>query len=246
MNDMTDNPVRDLLGAAVGTAESGAHGGTEELFAAASRVRRRRRAGVIGGAAALAAGATLLAPQLSGGAAAPRQTTTTVASSGRQAAPDRAVAHLRKQLPGVGRIERTLLDFGAPGKNEIIKPEQGALEGIFSVSKGGRTGYFSIDLREYGVEPGKDPKFNSPDYNACETGGTADCSYERLSDGSLTIYRLDDGTLVAQRRLSGRGDVLINDSRGNRAALGPEMAAPPLSRDQLRKIALDPEELAKP
>ncbi|WP_377269434.1 hypothetical protein [Peterkaempfera sp. SMS 1(5)a] len=245
MNDMIDSPVRDLLGAAVGSAESGVHGGTAELFAAAARVRRRRRAGVIGGAAALAAGATLLAPQLSGGSAAPQQQTT-VASSGKPAAPDQAVAHLRKQLPGVGKIERTLLDFGAPGKNEIIKPEQGALEGIYSVSKAGRTGYFSIDLREYGVEPGKDPKFNSPDYNDCKTGGTADCSYERLSDGSLTIYRVDGGDLVAQRRLTGRGDIMVIDSRGNRAALGPEMAAPPLSREQLRKIALDPEELAKP
>ena len=248
---MNDTEVRELLGRAVDTVAVPPGPGGEAVFARAAAKRLRRRTAVTTAAAAVVTGGVLL------GSALLPSTTTGNAGSG--------AVGFEKLLPSdVGTVRevslrRLLRGEGGPlaGKNV------GPYDGEYSVARSGGIGYITVHV-DQGVEhPGTDPE---PDSCAlADLRAIADwCANERIPGvGLLSIWktadtewvvkqksagaravsasggetlsarlRLDDGTMLTLRDTTGFGGV---------RSQGPLLKTYPLTRAQLRELALSDE-----
>ncbi|MFF3936648.1 hypothetical protein [Streptomyces phaeofaciens] len=248
---MNDTEVRELLGRAVDTVAVPPGPGGESVFARAAAKRLRRRTAVTTAAAAVVTGGVLLGSGLL------PSTTTGNAGGG--------AAGFEKLLPSdVGTVRevslgRLLRGGGGPlaGKNA------GPHDGEYSVARAGGIGYLTVHV-DKGVEnPGTDPE---PDSCAlADLRSIADrCTNERIPGvGLLSIWqtpdtewafkqksagaravtvsggetlsarlRLDDGTMLTLRDATGFGGV---------RSQGPPLKTYPLTRAQLRKLALSDE-----
>ncbi|MEV8453001.1 hypothetical protein AB0467_10205 [Streptomyces sp. NPDC052095] len=250
------NDVHELLGrAADGAGEPGTS--TRAVYAGVARARLRRRAGVTTAAvAAVAAGAVVLpglSPAGSGGGPAAKPEATVAApvelvgNGGRE-------KELMKVLPkGVGVVNEVSMAVIIDGDtSEREMPHlQGPLDGNYSVRRDGGVGYLTIGYMKTGNGEAQDickPSDGIP--------GATDCVNEKRADGSVLTTWTDSMKGVALPwgpELSGRlvmkdgGVLAVRGSTGfeGKRAQGPLLKNPPLTRDQLRSLLLDPALLPK-
>ncbi|MFJ6016173.1 hypothetical protein [Streptomyces sp. NPDC092952] len=251
------NDVHELLGrAADGAGEP--ETSVRAVYAGVARARLRRRAGVTTAAvAAVAAGAVVLpglSPAGSGGgpAAEPEATVAApvelVGNGGRE-------KELMKVLPkGVGVVNEVSMAVILNGDtSEREMPHlQGPLDGSYSVRRDGGVGYLTIGYMNTG-NGGRAPDICKPSNGV---PGAADCVNEKQPDGSVLTTWTDSMKGVALPwgpELSGRlvmkdgGVLAVRGSTGfeGKRAQGPLLKNPPLTRDQLRSLLLDPAMLPK-
>ncbi|MEU3663821.1 hypothetical protein AB0E77_29375 [Streptomyces sp. NPDC032940] len=255
--------VRELLARALEEGGTGGPSvGTDAVFAAAHRVRRRRRAVLGGVALALVTAGVLTMPGvLSGGtdrvpAAASSSEAELTGGTGRQ-------QRLAALLPaGAGKAEEVSLavmtkhaDVEAATRDE----SEGPLDGDYAVRRAGGVGLLSIALMNRTYTDARTGGAGAAG-DLCEPAAEedrADCVREELPGGRvLTIWRRpaqrDAGApswgeeLAARLVLPDGRALFVRDSTGFRGqgALGPLLTSPPLTREQLRALALRPELLA--
>lgn len=153
-------------------------------------------------------------------------------------------AELAKLLPaGVGKIEEVSWPDGP-------KPV-GPLDGHYAVRRDGGVGHLTVTV----MTPEEvDAKEGLPeDFCAPGAGNTPpdDCTSERLPNGrGLSIWQETDAKVLWGERftawlnLPDGGVLTISDAEGflgEGRRLGPLLDAPPLTRTQLRDLALRPE-----
>ncbi|WP_371662527.1 hypothetical protein [Streptomyces sp. NBC_00280] len=249
---------RELLGRAVGGVSAPTGAGTEAVFARAARVRRRRWGAVTVVAAAVVAVGVVVGPgwlmyDRGGGRGAD---TTTPRPPGKATA---KAARLAKLLPaGVGEIREVNMDAVLrPGSTiGAVRTEykEYAYFGSFTVSRDGGVGFIRV-INGYGSAEGVRWK------NPCSIPGNdpqEGCTFERLSNGDVLEYQtgMDDlgsltmdnrrtwGEYLTVRLYQRNGDVVeVQDSTGftGPTSLGPLLKTLPLTKSQLRELALVPE-----
>lgn len=252
VDEVGSDEARGLLERALEGVPLPAGGGTREVLARARQVRVRRRAVAAGVVASVAAVGVAFGSGVwtRGGEKATAQAQR----------PSKA-GELKKLLPsGVGRISEVdpLLMSGlgaegirgAEGKQQTLR--DGRYDGTYAVHQGGGVGYLSVLRRSV-------PK-DEVGYHPCGptpgTGVTGKCSYETLPNGDFLEFRQDwingpfvdnkrqrwGGYLVARLYVKGGGTLEIGDMSGFKGpySLGPVLDSPPLSKNQLRELALDP------
>ncbi|MFF2013702.1 hypothetical protein ACFVWY_32210 [Streptomyces sp. NPDC058195] len=248
-----NNDVHTLLGRAADDAGEPVTS-ARAVYAGAARVRLRRRVGVSAAAVAAVAAGAVVVPGLApagdrgGRAGAPEAT---VAAPVELAGNGGRAKELAKVLPGgVGTVDQVSLSVILKGDTSQQEMEhlQGPLDGHFSVRRDGGVGYLVIGYMDTGSPvAGSDP---------CEPAqgvpGMPDCVNEKRPDGSVLTVWSDPMTRTGAprwgRELTGRlvtkdGAVLaVRDSTGFRGerAQGPLLKNPPLTRDQLRSLLLNP------
>ncbi|GGJ11287.1 hypothetical protein [Streptomyces brasiliensis] len=244
---MSENEVvRELLGRAVDTVPVPVSPGSEAVFARASRVRRRRRAAATGMvAAAVAAGVVVGSGVLPGGQG------ENVAASPTAGELGGGAAGFAKLLPGdVGKVREVRLgpllkgvSIGKFGK----KPKPvGSYDGEYTVARDGGVGIITVHAAEHAT----------PDPAPCdmphETPLKLNCTTEQVDGGVLHLWQWnwdeDSATrwgseLDAQLVLKDGTMLDIHDSTGflGQGSQGPLLKSFPLSRSQLRELALRPE-----
>ncbi|MGW3646518.1 hypothetical protein [Streptomyces sp. NPDC000878] len=251
---------RELLGRAVGGVPVPSGGSTEAVFARAARVRRRRWGAVTVVAAAGVAVGVVVGPgwltyDRGGGRVAD---TTTPKPPGEATA---KAARLAKLLPaGVGEIREVNMDAVLWPKSTSggvrTTYKQYPYFGSFTVSRDGGVGFIRV-INGYGSTEGVRWK------NPCSIPGNEPqegCTFERLPNGDVLEYQtgMDDLSSLAmdERRTWGEyltvrlyrrnGDVVeVQDSTGftGPTSLGPLLKTLPLTKGQLRELALVPEVL---
>ncbi|MEH0418585.1 hypothetical protein [Streptomyces sp. B21-083] len=245
---------RELLGRAVGGVTVPTGGGTEAVFARAARTRRRRWGAVtvvaaVGVAAGVVAGPGWLTYDEGGGRAA---NTGTTQPPGRATA---LAAEFAKLLPtGVGAIREVDMDYLLFREPE--HPEAGPFGkyyGSYTVTRDGGVGYLRVINTFSKVQS---PSWKSP----CSLPGKEDgqeCTFERLPNGNVLEFRkgwkhgsvfMDKRRtwgeyLIATLYLKTGGTVEVHDTTGftGRYSLGPLLRTAPLTKSQLRELALTPE-----
>ncbi|UIX30843.1 hypothetical protein [Streptomyces sp. GQFP] len=245
---------RELLGRAVGGVSAPTGAGTEAVFARAARVRRRRWSAVTvvaaaGVAAGVVAGPGWLTYDEGGGGAA---NTGTIKPPGRATA---LAAEFAKLLPpGVGAIREVDMDyvlFREPEHSEA--GPFGKYYGSYTVTRDGGVGYLRVIN---GFSKVRSPSWKSP----CSLPGKEDgqeCTFERLPNGNVLEVRkgwkhgsvfMDNRRtwgeyLMATLYLKTGGTVEVHDTTGftGRYSLGPLLRTAPLTKSQLRELALTPE-----
>ncbi|MGW0881039.1 hypothetical protein [Streptomyces sp. NPDC002671] len=240
---MSDNdmPVRELLGRAVDTVPVPAGRGSESVFARASRVRRGRRAAATGAvAAAVAAGVVF------GSGVLPGREGQNVAAS-----PTAAETGFGKLLPpGVGTVREVSLGQIIKGTTKPLGVAKvGPYDGEYAVTRGGGTGFITVRVVKKAQNVDK-----APCAMPHESPRKENCTQEKVSGGGLlTLWQwpaqkavqpaysgpelnatllLKDGTLVSIRDWTGFA---------GKGALGPVLKSFPLTRTQLRELALKPQ-----
>ncbi|WP_432175697.1 hypothetical protein [Streptomyces sp. Tue6028] len=254
LQEMETERVRELLGRAVDDVRTPHGRDSETVFAQASRLRWRRRAATTGVTAAAVAAALLLGSGLLDD----RGRETSVAGRPTAGELTSRAGRFAKLLPaGTGRIsEVSLLRLVKQVPKAPLPKPVGPYDGDYAVSRDGGVGYISVHLstaKEVEAKTGglglQDPCKDSP------RDGTVDCTSEKLPNGNvLGIHRTgapDPGTysyptwgpeFVATLQLSD-GRVLHVRANGGfqgKGQLGPLLKTPPLDRDQLRKLTLNP------
>ncbi|WP_328905804.1 hypothetical protein OG230_24120 [Streptomyces sp. NBC_00234] len=255
------NDVQELLGRVADQAGRPVIS-TEAVYTRAARVRWRRRVTVSAAALAVAAVGVAVVPQVSQEAGT-RQTS--VAAPAEAAGTSGGAQKLAELLPAdVGAVEQVsfaVLLKQADASQREEKP-LGPLDGHYAVRRDGGVGYLSLGImdREYlaAKTGGKGLADDLCERTAEEQADRADCVREELPDGRvLTIWRpavlsgdgeprwgtefkgqltLGDGTALSARDITGFT---------GKGSLGPVLASPPLTRDQLRTLMLSPELLPK-
>ncbi|MFR9796444.1 hypothetical protein ACL02U_11140 [Streptomyces sp. MS06] len=241
--------VRDLLGRAVDGVPAQAGPVTEAVFARAARLRWRRRAAVTGAAAAAVAGAVVL-----GSGALPDGPGTPVAASPAASRFGGGAEGFAKLLPqGIGKIEEVSLGQLIKGTEKPLKPRRhvGPYDGEYSVTRDGGAGFLTVRVTAPAGGRGALPH---PCALTGETPRKLDCTEEQVSGGGrLALWRTDPQTQVrpqfsgaelTARLLLQDGTVLtVRDWTGftGDGSLGPVLKEFPLTRDQLRELALEPE-----
>lgn len=243
---MSDNDmaVRELLGRAVDDVTAPAGRGAEAVFARASRLRTRRRVAVTGVVAAMAVTGVVLG---SGG----------VPGHGGQnvaAAPTAQESALTKLLPsGVGKVRMVSLGQLIKGtKKAFYSKVVGRYDGEYAVTRAGGTGFITVRVEK---------KATGVDANPCgmphEFPRKQQCTQEKVAGGGvLTIWQLP-GEKAVQPVYSGpelNATLLLKDGRMlwvgdwtgyvGKGSPGPVMKTFPLTRAQLRELALRPELLS--
>ncbi|MFF3463979.1 hypothetical protein [Streptomyces sp. NPDC002619] len=242
--------VRELLWKAAGAVPVPASRGGEEVFARAARLRWRRRAAVTGVVAAVVAGGVVV-----GSGVLPGGRGESVAASPTAGEFGGGAAGFRKLLPGdVGKVrEVSLLRLIKGVPNAPLPKDVGPYDGDYAVTRDGGTGYITVRVmtakavKAKGV--GEDPC--APKHQPLEM---IKCTSEKVPGGALlsiiqwagikatqptyngtelnASLRLKDGTLLS-----------IRDSTGflGKGSQGPLLKTFPLTRAQLRELALKPE-----
>ncbi|MFE7469060.1 hypothetical protein ACFU6R_33800 [Streptomyces sp. NPDC057499] len=246
------NDVHELLGRVADDAGEPTTS-TRAVYAGAARTRLRRRVGVTTAVvAAVAAGAAVLPGPAPAGdradrAAAPEATVAApvelVGNGGREKA-------LAKVLPGdvgvVNEVSMAVILDGDTSQREMPHL-QGPLDGSFSVRRDGGVGYLTIGYMKTG-SGGRSQDMCEP---AGGFPGATDCVNEKRPDGSVLTTWTESMEGVDRPwgpELNGRltmrdgGVLAVRGSTGfeGKRAQGPLLKSPPLTRDQLRSLLLDP------
>jgi hypothetical protein len=250
--------VREWLGQALEGVPVPPGGGTEAVFARARQVRARRRGVVAGVATAVVAAGVVAGPGLlpgGGGGTKDGRPQVTQAPGARTA----KAAAFAKLLPaGVGEIREVSMDYVLWRETHFpMSGPVGSFYGGYAVSRDGGVGF--IRVLNY-----TSPKPTAGWSHPCDMPGKEDvgtCSYERLANGDVLEFRenwthlsvMQDKRqkwgeyLMVTRYLKKGGTLQVDDTAGftGRNSLGPLLAAPPLTKSQLRELALNPELLMK-
>ncbi|CCK27487.1 putative membrane protein [Streptomyces davaonensis JCM 4913] len=250
---MNDNQsVRELLGRAVDQVPVPADRGGAAVFARAALLRRRRRVAATGALAAVVAGGLVL-----GAGVLPEGGGESVAAAPTGGGTATGAEGFAALLPdGIGEVEEVSLVRLVKLAPEAELPEDvGPYDGDYAVERDGGVGYITVrgytaeDVRRKGIVP--DPCVltgESPYMKNCET--------EKLPDGSRLSVWEDTGTLgdenghpdwgpgvEASLRLEGGALLRLRDITGylGKGSPGPLLKKYPITREQLRELALKPE-----
>ncbi|POX47977.1 hypothetical protein C3489_28150 [Streptomyces sp. Ru71] len=235
--------VRELLGRAVDDVPVPVGRGSESVFASVRRVRRRRRAAMTGAVAAVAAAGVLGSGALPGDGG-QRSVAATPGTKG---------AGIEKLLPGdVGKIRKVSLQQLMTGTKPKTTKGKGPYDGDYAVTRGGATGYVSVHVFRGGK--GVPVDLCAGSRTPSRKDGIEQCTTEKLPDGGLlNLWRhapwkdaggiMHGASLHARVVLRGGTMVTVQDSAGflGKGSLGPVMKGYPLTREQLRALALNPE-----
>lgn len=251
----TDNDeVRDLLARAVGDVPVPAGRGSEAVFAQASRVRLRRRTVATGVAMAAVAAGMLFGPGVL-----INSPETSVAGAPTAGESTSKAAGFDKLLPsGTGRIsEVSLLRLIKQVPKAPLPKPAGPYDGDYAVTRKDGAGYITVHVmnrKEVVAKTGgkgiEDPCKDAP------KDGRVGCTSEKLSNGDvLGIWQMGEPEpgsysyptwgkeFAAVLKLRDGRILQIRDSAGfqGKGQLGPLLKTPPLTRDQLRKLVVNPE-----
>ncbi|MGW1023008.1 hypothetical protein ACWD4J_04690 [Streptomyces sp. NPDC002577] len=246
MTGMNDNDIaRELLGRAVDDVPVPAGRGSEAVFARAARLRWRRRAAVTGVVAAAAAGGVLGSGVLPGGEPADVAASPTAGRLGTDA------SGFEKLLPaGVGTVRQVSLGQMMKGtKKPFGAKKVGPFDGEYTIARDGGVGFVTVHVNK---------KVQDLDPDPCTIGNVSPpvlkCTNEKVSGGTLLSIWQTPGEKGAQPGYSGTqlearvvfkdGTVLnIRDWTGflGQGSPGPVLKTFPLTRAQLRELALEPE-----
>ncbi|WP_369262023.1 hypothetical protein [Streptomyces sp. R35] len=243
--------VKELLGRAVDTVRAPGSRGSEAVFAQASRVRLRRRAAATGVAAAAVAAGLVLGPGLlSDGQG--------VRVAGAPTAGDftTRAGKFEELLPaGTGKIsEVSLMRLVKQAPKAPLRKPVGPYDGDYAVHRDGGVGYISVTLatrKEAQAKSGgkgiEDPCKDAP------KDGRVGCTSQKLSNGNLLgiwqegeadagSYPTWGPTFSAVLKLTDGRVLHVRDTGGflGKGQLGPLLKTPPLTRDQLHKLILNP------
>ncbi|MEU9291579.1 hypothetical protein AB0D57_44940 [Streptomyces sp. NPDC048275] len=242
--------VRELLGRAVDIVPEPSSRGSEAVFAQASRVRWRRRAAATGVAAAAVATGLAFGP----GPLSNNQETS-VANAPTAGEFDSGAARIEKLLPsGIGKI-REVSPQRVVEQVPNAKPPKavGPYDGDYAVSRDGGTGYLTVHMARLMEAGTGDKGIEEPCKDAPE-GRSSGCTSEELDNGSvLSIWQLNESDIsvfptrgkefVAVLYLTDGTILQVWDSAGHltEGHMVPLLKTPPLTRDQLRTLVLNPE-----
>ncbi|MGW1271985.1 hypothetical protein [Streptomyces sp. NPDC002491] len=237
--------VRDLLGHAVDTVEPPVARSSESVFARAAALRRRRRVAVTGAVAVVVAGGVVLGTGvLPGGTGGQNATGSGVGSSGARA----GTAGFAKLLPaGVGRVrEVDMTKLLGVRTSATTKKGTGPHDGDYAVARDGGVGYVTVRLHGKAVVTGP-----STCADAAVFEWMTDCTSEKAPGvGLLSIWGVsgakadkESDSWLEARLVRDDGTVLcVQDWTGIHGAgkEGPPLRTYPLTKAQLRQLALNP------
>jgi hypothetical protein len=241
--------VRELLGRAVAGVPVPAGSGSDTVFARAARLRRRRRAAVGGAVAAVLAGGAVL-----GYGKLPQEREAPVASAPTGGGAVTDADSFTELLPdGVGEVtEVSLMRLIKQVPDEPLPADVGPYDGDYAVERAGGVGYLAVHA--YGA---KQARWKGSAEDPCALAGNepemTECTTEQLPGGArLSIWRWAGNTdgqprwgpeLTASLRLADGTVRRLRDTTGDlgQGSQGPLLKSPPMTRDQLRALALRPE-----
>ncbi|MGW2743330.1 hypothetical protein [Streptomyces sp. NPDC001450] len=250
MSENENEVVRELLWKAAATVPVPESRGGETVFARASRLRRRRRAAVTGVvAAAVAAGVVLGSGVLPGGEGQSVAASPTAGEFGGDAA-----GFAKLLPPGVGKVREVSLLRLIKGVPKAPLPKDvGPYDGDYAVARDGGVGYVTVR-----VTPAKAVAAKDVDPDPCHIGNVTPpvlkCTNEKVPGvGVLSIWRTPAqkltqpshyGDTLEARMLLKDGSILaVRDWTGflGTGSQGPVLKTFPLTRGQLRELALKPQ-----
>ncbi|OIJ65306.1 hypothetical protein [Streptomyces mangrovisoli] len=245
-NDM----VRELLKEAVGQVPVPESRGSEAVFARAARIRWRRRAAVTGVVAAVVAGGAVV-----GSDVLPAGRGENVAASPTARETGTGAGGFGKLLPaGVGKVREVSLGQLIKGVPKAPKEKKvGPYDGDYAVVRDGAVGYLTVH-----VMPAKAARAKGATQDLCglphETPRRIACTNEKVPGvGVLTIWqwpasgavqpKYSGAELDASLRLTDGSVLTVRDWTGflGRGSQGPLLKSFPLTRAQLRELALKPQ-----
>ncbi|MEV8554915.1 hypothetical protein AB0478_00320 [Streptomyces sp. NPDC051917] len=244
---MSENEVvRELLWKAAATVPVPESRGSEAVFVRASRLRRRRRAAVTGALAAVVAGGVAL-----GSGVLPGGDGQSVAASPTAGEFGGGAAGFAKLLPrDVGKVREVSLLRLIKGVPKAPLPKDvGPYDGDYAIAREDGVGYVTVRvMTAKGVQADRDP---------CKIGNVTPpvlkCTNEKVPGGLLSIWltpaqKLTQpsyyGAELQARLLRKDGSVLfVRDWTGflGQGSQGPVLKTFPLTRAQLRELALRPQ-----
>jgi hypothetical protein len=253
--------VRELLGRAVDDVQAPGSRGSETVFAQASRVRWRRRAAATGVATAAVVTGLVFGPGvLSDGQGA------SVASAPTAGEFTSKAGGFAKLLPaGTGKIsEVSLMRLVKQAPKAPLRKPVGPYDGDYAVHRDGGVGYISVTLatrKEAQAKQAKQAKQAESDGKGIEDpckdaslDGRVGCTSQRLSNGNLLgiwqegkpdagSYPTWGPTFSAVLKVTDGRVLHVRDTGGflGKGQLGPLLKTPPLTRDQLHKLILNPQ-----
>lgn len=241
------NDVRELLREAAAEAGEPRPGGGAAVFARASRLRWRRRAAVTGVVAAAVAGGLVLGPTVLGA----DRPESGVASAPNTVGPGAKSSEFEKLLPaGTGTVRETSLPIVKVGSGISWLRPVGPYDADYTVSRDGGIGYITVR-----TSPAKEARYRSLCKDTHKYADRTHCTTENLPDGGvLSILWAADKAgsppkwgeeFIAVLWLRDGRQVQIRDGAGipvDKTGLGgPLLKSPPLTKSQLRELALRPE-----
>ncbi|MFC3575668.1 hypothetical protein ACFOZ0_20780 [Streptomyces yaanensis] len=260
--------VRELLGRAVDDVPVPAGRGSEAVFERASRLRWRRRAAATGAAATGAAAAVVATGLVLGPGVLNGHQEANVASTPTAGEFTTKPAGFEGLLPaGVGKIREVSLGQLIKGtKKPLGGPKAGPYDGEYAVTRDGGTGYLTVHVVDSGkdrkaTDAGTDPAAREADKDPCVIAAhvsppMVNCTTEEVSGGALLslwqstpdpateVQPKHSGTELYARLSLKDGTLLtVRDWTGflGSGSQGPLLKTFPLTRAQLRELALKPE-----
>ncbi|MET8807518.1 hypothetical protein [Streptomyces sp. NPDC004546] len=247
---MSENEVvRELLWKAAATVPVPESRGSEAVFVRASRLRRRRRAAVTGALAAVVAGGVAL-----GSGVLPGGDGQSVAASPTAGEFGGGAAGFAKLLPrDVGKVREVSLLRLIKGVPKAPLPKDvGPYDGDYAIAREDGVGYVTVR-----VMTAKGVQAKQADRDPCKIGNVTPpvlkCTNEKVPGGLLSIWltpaqKLTQpsyyGAELQARLLRKDGSVLfVRDWTGflGQGSQGPVLKTFPLTRAQLRELALRPQ-----
>ncbi|MFF3518968.1 hypothetical protein [Streptomyces sp. NPDC002573] len=242
--------VRELLWKAAGPVPVPESRGSEVVFARAARLRWRRRAAVTGVVAAVVAGGVVV-----GSGVLPGGRGENVAASPTAGEFGTGVVGFRKLLPAdVGKVREVSLLRLIKGVSNAPAPKKiGPYDGDYAVVRDGGVGYLVVH-----VMSAKAVKAEGAEQDPCalphETPERIKCTSEKVPGGAvLSIWqwaatqnvqpKYSGAELAASLRLKDGSLLTIRDWTGflGKGSEGPLLKTFPLTRAQLRELALKPQ-----
>jgi hypothetical protein len=228
--------VRELLGRAVDRVAVPDSPDAETVFARAARVRRRRRGWVTAMAAAVVVTGTVVGPGALSGDRDRAGSTVSERS--------RASGFAELLPPGAGRVREvwlndqgTVFTFGPLGKRRV-----GPYDADYAISRDGGVGYVRIRVANHKPTPNIG--------NMCARITLPQvCTSETLPNGNVLQISGQKGESSWGRDITAtlytlQGPVLFiedNDGFTGEGSLGPVLDSLPLTKSQLRELAIRPE-----
>ncbi|WP_405990857.1 hypothetical protein [Streptomyces sp. NBC_00986] len=250
--------VREWLGQALEGVPVPQGGGTEAVFARAARVRARRRAVLAGVVTAVAAGSVVVGPGLLPGGGRGTKDGKPQVTQAPGARTAKAAAFAKLLPAGVGEIREVSMDYVLWRETHFpMSGPVGSYYGSYAVSRDGGVGF--VRVLNF-TSPKAVAGWSHPcDMPTKEDVGT--CSFERLPNGNVLEFRKNWTHLAVMQDkrqkwgeylmvtlyLKKGGTLQVDDTAGftGRNSLGPLLTTPPLTKSQLRELALNPQLLMK-
>lgn len=248
--------VRELLERAVDEVTPPPGGGSEKIFAQASRVRWRRRAAVTGLAVAAVAVGAVLGPVALAEHDGRESVAIAPAAVGKQTAKSKRLAELLPRDIGTVRQYFGPANAKQPSKPVPPLPGSGPLDGTYTVSRDGGTGVLTVAVRDSAAFRVVEEKGDLCVQDAQGRQQNPDCTIEKLPNGRTLVF-WPGGKGFGSPSWSGirlMGLLILDAGRTlevytQTRVPGPGDARPlktvPLTPSQLRDLLLRPELLQR-